>query len=104
MHMANGGTQHAGRIEHALGVPDGDGFTAFVVPELLDLQNLPNRLRNAQVTGRQQDHEAVVALFIDDHLAEGADLVHAGVGTGVGQKDQSGIEFGGDAVSHFLDC
>jgi hypothetical protein len=99
VHVAHGRAQHAGGVEHALGVPDGDGL-AIVVLELLDLQDLAHRLRDAQVAGRQQHHEAVARLLVDDHLAEGADLVQPGVGARVGQEHQSGVEFDGDAVGH----
>jgi hypothetical protein len=68
--------------------------------DLFDLQDLAHRLRDAQVAGRQQTHEAIARLFIDDHLAEGADLVEARVGARVGQKNHSGVELDGDAISH----
>jgi hypothetical protein len=38
--------------------------------------------------------------LVDDHLAEGTDLVEPGIGAGVGQEHQPGIEFDGDAVRH----
>jgi hypothetical protein len=98
--MADGRTQHPGRVKHAFGVPDGDGVAVVVVLEFFDLQDFAHRLRNAQVARRQQHHEAVARFFIDDHLAKGADLVQTGVGAGVGQENQSGIEFDGDAVGH----
>ena len=98
--MAHCRAQHAGCVEHTLGVPDGDGFAVFGFLQLLDLQNLTHRLRNAQVARRQQHHEAVAGLLVNDHLAEGADLVQPRVGAGVGQEHQSGIEFDGDAIGH----
>ena len=38
--------------------------------------------------------------LVDDHLAEGADVVHARVGARVGQEHQSGVEFDADAIGH----
>jgi len=98
--MAHGRAQHAGRIEHALGVPDRDGFARITVLDLLVLQDLAHGLRDRQIARRQQHHEAVARLFIDHHLAERADLVQTGVGAGIGQENQSGVEFDGDAVRH----
>jgi len=37
-------------------------------------------------------------LLVDDHLAEGADLVQASVGAAVRQEHQPGVEFDADAV------
>ena len=78
--MADGRTQDARGIKHALGVPDGDGFGIGMVLNLFNLQHLAHRLRNAQITRRQQDHEAVALFFVNDHLAIGADHVESGVG------------------------
>jgi hypothetical protein len=100
VNMANGRTQHARRIEHAFCVPDRDRVAVLVLLELLDLQDLAHRLRNAQVAGRQQHHEALARLLVNNHLAESADLVQPGIGTRVGQKNQPGIEFDGDTVGH----
>ncbi len=101
--MADGSAEDARGVEHALGVPDRDRVTVLVLLDLLDLQDLAHRLRDAQVARRQQHHEAVARLLVDDHLAEGADLVKTGVGAGIGQEHQPGIEFDGDAVGHFLE-
>jgi hypothetical protein len=98
--MANGRTEHARRVKHAFGVPDRDALVLVVVLEFFNLQNLAHRLRNAQVAGRQQHHEAVVRLFVNDHFAKGADLVETRIGARIGQKNQSGVEFDGDAISH----
>ena len=99
-HVAHGRAQHARGVKHAGGVPDRDGFPVVVVGQLLDLQDLAHRLRDAQVAGREQAHEAVARLLVDDHLAEGADLVQARVGARVGEEDHAGVELDGDAVSH----
>ena len=97
---ADGRTQHPGGVKHAARVPDGDRLAALGVGQLLDLQNLSDRLAHAQVTGRQQHHEALARLLINDHLAKSADLVKPGIGARVGQKNQPGFEFDGDAVGH----
>ncbi len=100
VHVPHGRAQYAGGVEHAPGVPDGDGIAAVAVHQLFGLQDFPHRLGDAQVAGREQHHEAVTRTLVDHHLAEGADLVEAGVGAGIGQEDQSGIELDGDAVRH----
>ena len=102
MHVANGRAQHAGRVEHAFGVPDGDGLAVRVLLELLHLQDFTYRLGNAQVARRQQHHETIIRLFVNDHLAKGADLVQPGVGARVGEEDEAGVEFDGDAVGHVV--
>src|SRR6185369_13297230 len=94
--------QHPCGVEHAPGVPDGDGLALGALLDLLDLQDLAHRLRDAQVARRQQHHEAVTGTLVDDHLAEGADVVHAGVGARIGQEHQPGVEFDADAVGHDL--
>jgi hypothetical protein len=98
--VAHSCAQHAGGIEHALGVPDGDGLAVFVLLELFHLQDFAHRLRDREVAGRQQHHEALLGLLVHDHLAEGADLVQPRVGPRIGEEDQSGVEFDGDAVGH----
>jgi hypothetical protein len=80
------------------------GASFVVLGQLLDLQDLAHRLRDAQVAGRQQHHEAVARLLVHDHLAEGADVVQPRIGARVGQKDESGVEFDADAISHFFSC
>ncbi|MNV47799.1 hypothetical protein D3C71_1396760 [compost metagenome] len=100
MHMAHGGAQHAGGVEHAFGIPDRDGLAGFAVFDLFGLQDLAHGLGDRQVSGRQQHHEAVPRFFIDHHLSERADLIEAGVGTRVGQENQPGVEFDGDAIRH----
>jgi hypothetical protein len=100
VHPAHRGAQHPRGIEHAACVPDADRLAVLVVLELLDLQDFTHGLRDRQVAGREQHHEAVVVAFVDDHLAKGADLVQAGVGARVRQEHQSGVQFDGDAISH----
>jgi ABC-type dipeptide/oligopeptide/nickel transport system ATPase subunit len=103
LHLANLSefvNQHPRGIEHAPGVPDGDGLAIGRVFELLDLQDLAHRLRDGQIARGEQDHEAVARLLVDDHLAKGADLVETGVGARVGQEDQSRIELDAYAIGH----
>jgi len=100
VHPANGRAQHTRGVKHAAGVPDGDGLAVLGVLDLLDLQNLAHRLRNAQVARRQQRHESIARFFVNNHFAKGAGLVHSGVGTRVGQENKSGLEFDGDAIGH----
>ena len=67
---ANGAAQDAGCDKHAFGIPDVDWPAALVVGELLNLQKLAHRLRDKPVASRQQHHEAVAELLVDEHLAK----------------------------------
>jgi hypothetical protein len=98
--MAHGRAQHAGGIEHAGDVPDGQDLAGLLVADVLGLQDFTHRLRDRQIARRQQHHEAVARLLVDHHLAERADLVQSGIGAGVGQKHEPGVEFDGDAIGH----
>jgi hypothetical protein len=80
VHMAHGRAQHAGGIEHAGDVPDGQDLAGLLVADVLGLQDFTHRLRDRQIARRQQDHEAVARLLVDHHLAERADLVQSGIG------------------------
>ena len=102
VHVAHGSAQHTRGVKHALGVPDGDRFAAIGVFELLDLQDFADRLGDREVARREQAHEAVARLLVDDHFPKGADLVQARVGARVGEEDEPGVEFDGDAVSHVV--
>ncbi|MPN20523.1 hypothetical protein SDC9_167902 [bioreactor metagenome] len=100
MHMAHGSTQHARGIEHAAHIPDGQHLVRGRVVQLKALQQLAYRLGDGQIACRLQHHEALARLLIQHDLAEGADLVESGIGAGVGQKHQAGVELEGDAVCH----
>jgi hypothetical protein len=57
-------------------------------------------LRNRQVAGGHEDHQAIARILEHAHLARSGDMVDTRIGTGVGEKNQAGIEAQGNAVSH----
>ena len=65
------------------------------------LQHRDERLRDRQVAGTQEHDGALAGLLEDRHLAEGADLVDAGVGARVGEENDALVEEHADAISHW---
>jgi len=78
----------------------GDGFSAVVVFQLLDLQNLADGLRDRQVARRQQHHETVVGLLVDDHLRKVLMWSRPALVRESDKNTSPALSLAADAVSH----
>jgi hypothetical protein len=63
-------------------------------------QLLQHRLGQRQVAGAQQHQHTLAGLLEHRHLARGADVIDAGVGASIGQKDESVVHAHRHTVSH----
>jgi hypothetical protein len=61
-----------------------------------------NSLAGGKVSSRQQDQGALAGHAKPVHFAVGTNSVWAGVGSGIGAKNQPVIELYGEAISHLV--
>ena len=87
------GLEHGRRVHQRLGLAGRGIFPAFA-------QRAHDRLADREVAGRCDRHDAVAGLGEDVQLAEGRDIVDAGVGAGVGEHDQAVADEDSTAIGH----
>ena len=63
-------------------------------------QQAGDRLADGKVAGGQQHDDALARHLEESHLAESADVVHAGIGTRVRQEHQAFIDLDADTIRH----
>ena len=92
--------------QHAADVTCGLVHVLYVVQMLafvlLDAfaQHVHQRLRDGEIAGAHEHHHALAGFLEHRNLAEGADLVDAGIGTGVRQEHHARIQQHAHTVSH----
>ncbi|MNT30938.1 hypothetical protein D3C72_1667550 [compost metagenome] len=96
VHLAHRVADDGRGFKHVARIPQ----RALVVVALR--QDLAHRLADGEVAGGHQHHHAVAGLFEHRHLACRRDGVHPGVGAGIGQEYQAGIQPHGYTVRHGL--
>ena len=64
------------------------------------LQHGNQRLRNGQIAGGHQHENALARLLEHGHLAEGVDLVNAGIGARIGKEDESVVQQHSHTIGH----
>jgi hypothetical protein len=62
------------------------------------VQEIHHGLGDGEIAGGQQHQHAIVGALERRHLAEGVDLIDAGVGPRVGQHHEAGVDQQADAV------
>ena len=64
------------------------------------LDPVEHLVRGREAAGRLEHEQPVIGRPQDVQLAEGADVVEAGVGAGVGQEDETLVQSECEAVRH----
>jgi hypothetical protein len=100
VHGPNRPADALGGLEHGRRVHQGLDLTGVRVFEALG-QRREHRLADGEVAGTGDRHDAVAGLGEDVELAEGRDVVEAGIGAGVGDHHQTVPNQNSATIGHF---
>ena len=95
MHAADGFTDQTRGVMHIRRGPDAEAIRRHILGN-----DLADGLRDRQIPGSHEHQHAVARIFEHAHFSEGADLIDAGIGTGVGQEHEAVIDAHSNAISH----
>ncbi len=99
MHLADGVADPLRRLEHGRRVHQGFDLAGLRILKTL-AQHREHRLADGEIAGAGDGHDAVARLVEDVQLAEGRDVVEAGIGAGIGDHHQPVAHQNSAAIRH----